>query len=406
MARSRLSVRDEVKPLVLIAAIAAGIGANRLADGRLTGMSWVADIAIFAVMFAVMAFVEVKDVAVAFRKVKPTALALVTNFVITPAFAWALGWVILRHYPDLWAGVILYTLTPCIGWYLIFTDQAKGDVPWGVSLLPWNLVLQIVLLPVYLWILVGKVVPVSAATLLASVGLYLVAPFALAYAVRLALIRLRGREWAYGPYKRVIGEVKLWALAALIVAIFAFQPSFGGLGLARIALIIAATIVFFTGLFLLSLTVGRRFRLGYPDTATLVFTTTARNSESVIGVAAVAFAGHPLVLVAILLGPIVELPALLGLSRLMLTLRTRLRWPIEPQPGGAQPAGAAAPAGAGKTAASVGGKDPGPAVATVRAGHHPPGAVPGPAAGLPPPGPRSVPAGAQPDQEDEHEQAR
>lgn len=147
MARQHLSVRDEVKPLILIAAIAAGIGANRLAAGRLTHLDWITDAAIFAVMFAVMAFVEVKDVAVAFRKVKPTVLALVTNFVITPAFAWALGWLILRHYPDLWAGVILYTLTPCIGWYLIFTDQAKGDVAWGVSLLPWNLVLQIALLP-------------------------------------------------------------------------------------------------------------------------------------------------------------------------------------------------------------------------------------------------------------------
>lgn len=118
-----------------------------------------------------------------------------------------------------------------------------------MSLLPWNLVLQIALLPVYLWLLVGKVVPVSAGTLLASVGVYLIAPFALGYAVRVLLIRSKGREWAYGPYKQAIGEVKLWALAALIIAIFAFQPSFGGLGLARIALIIAATIIFFAGLF-------------------------------------------------------------------------------------------------------------------------------------------------------------
>ncbi len=333
MAGRRLSVRDEVKPFILVAAVVVGIMANGLAAGRLVGLSWVSDIAIFAVMFAVMAFVEVKEVTVAFRKVKPTALALATNFVFTPAFAWALGWVILRQYPDLWAGVILYTLTPCIGWYLIFTDLAQGDVAWGVSLLPWNLVLQIVLLPLYLWLLVGKVVPVSTGTLLMSVGVYLLAPFAIAYGVRLLLIKARGRAWTYGPYKRAIGEVKMWALAALVIAIFSFQPSFSGLGLGRIALIILATIVFFTGLFLLSLIVGRRFRLGYADTATLVFTTTARNSESVIGVAAVAFAGHPLVLVAILIGPVIELPALLGLSRVMLALRTRLRWPPAlPQP--------------------------------------------------------------------------
>lgn len=168
MAAGRLTVRDEVKPYVLIAAIVIGIVLNGLVNGRLVSWQWVSDIAIFMVMFAVMALVEVKDVAVAFRKVKPTALALVTNFVFTPLFAWGLGWLILRQYPSLWAGVILYTLTPCIGWYLIFTDLVQGDVPWGVSLLPWNLVLQILLLPLYMWLLVGKAIPTSAATFTGS----------------------------------------------------------------------------------------------------------------------------------------------------------------------------------------------------------------------------------------------
>jgi ACR3 family arsenite transporter len=327
---TRLAVKDEAKPLILIAAIVAGIGLNRVADGRLSDLSWVTNTGLFLVMFAVMAFVEVTDIGRASTKVKPTALALATNFVITPLFAWSLGWLILRHHPDLWAGVILYTLTPCIGWYLIFTDLAGGDVPWGVALLPWNLVLQIGLLPVYLWLLVGKVVPVDALTLFRSVGLYLLAPFALAYAVRTFLIRVRGREWTYGPYKRAMGEVKLWALVVLIAGIFASQQSLGAGDLGRIGLIIAATSLFFVGLFALSLSVGRAFRLGYADTATLVFTTTARNSESVVGVAATAFAGHPLVLVAILVGPIVELPALLVLSRVMVRLRERLSWPGSP----------------------------------------------------------------------------
>ena len=231
-------------------------------------------------------------------------------------------------------------LTPCIGWYLIFTDLAGGDVAWGVSLLPWNLVLQIVLLPVYLWLLVGKVVPIAVGTLLGSVFLYLVAPLGLAYLVRLFLVRRKGRAWTYGPYKRAIGELKMWALALLVVAIFAFQPSFSNLGLVQIGLIIAVITAFFVGLFLLSLAVGRVTHLGYADTATLVFTTTARNSESVVGVAATAFAGHPLVLVAILVGPIVELPALLALSRLMRALGERLRWPVP------TPAALLAPAGA------------------------------------------------------------
>ena len=326
-ASSQLSTRDETKPFVLIVAVLVGVVANRLVDGRLTDLAWISNVGLFAVMFAVMAFVEIRDVGVAFRKIRPTALALLSNFVVVPAFACVLGMFILHGYPDLWAGVILYTLTPCIGWYLIFTDLADGDVAWGVSLMPWNLVLQIVLLPFYLWLLVGKVVPVAAVTLFASVGLYLLAPLTLAYAARILLTRTKGRAWTYGPYKSAIGEVKMWALAVLVVAIFAFQPSFTGLGLARIGLIIGVISLFFVGIFALSLTVGRSTRLSYADTAALVFTTTARNSESVIGVAAVAFAGHPLVLVAILVGPVIELPALLGLTRLMRYLHHQWSWP-------------------------------------------------------------------------------
>ena len=325
--RSKLSTRDGSKPFVLIGAVVVGIVANRVVDGRLADLAWISNLGLFVVMFAVMAFVEFTDLGVAFRKVRPTVLAILTNFVVVPAFAWGLGMLMLRGYPDLWAGVILYTLTPCIGWYLIFTDLADGDVPWGVSLMPWNLALQIVLLPFYLWLLVGKVVPVDVGTLFTSVGLYLLAPLALGYVVRTLLTRFKGRAWTYGPYKSAIGEIKMWALAVLVVAIFAFQSSFTGLGLARIGLIIAVISLFFIGIFALSLAVGRATNLGYADTATLVFTTTARNSEMVIGVAAVAFADHPLVLVAILVGPVIELPALVGLAQLMRHLHHRWSWP-------------------------------------------------------------------------------
>lgn len=76
-----------------------------------------------------------------------------------------MGWLILKNYPDFWVGAILYTLTPCIGWYLIFTDTAKGDVPWGIALLPWNIILQVLLMPLYLYILVGRVIPVDISAL-------------------------------------------------------------------------------------------------------------------------------------------------------------------------------------------------------------------------------------------------
>jgi ACR3 family arsenite transporter len=132
---SRLSVRDQAKPLILIASVAAGLILNRLTGG-LSSLIYVVQIGVFLVIFAVMLPVEIEQLSGAFRKVKPTLLALAVNFLFIPAFAWTLGWLFLRGQPDVWARVILYTLTPCIGWYLIFIDLAEGDVPWGMALLP------------------------------------------------------------------------------------------------------------------------------------------------------------------------------------------------------------------------------------------------------------------------------
>ena len=116
-----------------------------------------------------------------------------------------------------------------------------------------------------------------------------------------------------------------------VAVIFTTQPRLENAQLRQVGLIIATITLFFVGLFILALTIGRVFKLGYPDTTTMVFEVTARNSESVIGIAAVVFAARPLVTLAILIGPVIELPALLVLTKIMLQLRTRWAWPSPAQ---------------------------------------------------------------------------
>ncbi|MDR7519996.1 MAG: arsenic resistance protein [Armatimonadota bacterium] len=337
----RLSVRDEAKPLILIAAILVGIVLNRLLGAGAEWLIRVVEIGVFLVIFAVMLPVEITEVSHAFRKVKPTALALFVNFLFIPFFAWSLGWLFLRQHPDVWAGVILYTLTPCIGWYLIFIDLAQGDVPWGMALLPWNITLQVALMPLYLYLLVGKVLPLDLWALARSVVLYLFLPFALAHVLQRSIIARRGRGDFFGPVKRFMDEVKLWSLVLVIVAMFASQRALGVEDLGRVTLIIGVIAVFFLALFTIALTLGRLAGLPYEETATLAFTTTARNSEAVIGVAVSAFPGHPLVYLAVILGLIVELPMLLVVSRILLALKGRVWQPVRPTtsvtaPGGGQ----------------------------------------------------------------------
>lgn len=261
--RLRIGRQDRDKPFILMGAIVAGLSLNRwLADG-IPALHWVVEIGVFVVILAVMLPVKVADVARAFRKVKPTVLALAINFLFTPAFAWAVGWVFLRPHPDLWAGVILYTLTPCIGWYLIFIDLAEGDLPWGIALLPLNITLQVILLPAYLYLLVGRIVPVELAVLARSAVLFLILPFALSALLQRWVIARRGREFFLGPVKRRAGQVKLWALVLVIVAMFASQRALGMVDLSLVLLIIAVITLFFVALFALGAGVHRRAGTGH-----------------------------------------------------------------------------------------------------------------------------------------------
>ena len=321
---ARLSTNDKEKPFILIGAVIVGIFLQRLIGKALPGLIYLTEIGVFFVILAVMLPVEIKDVEKAFKKVKPTIIALLVNFILIPAFSWIMGWLILKNYPDFWIGAILYTLTPCIGWYLIFTDIAKGDVAWGISLLPWNIILQVVLMPFYLYILVGRIIPIDMLTLARSIGLFLVVPFIFGYTIQKAVIKKKGRDYFFGPFKSTTGEIKLWALVIVILSMFVSQRSLNISDIHRVGLLVVFLITFFLVLFILAIIVGKYFKLGYEDTVTLSFTTTARNSEAIIGVAVAAFPGHPLVYFAIILGPVIELPILLIISRIMLGIKEML----------------------------------------------------------------------------------
>lgn len=321
---ARLSTKDKEKPFILIGAAVLGVIIQNILNTDLPWMTYVVEIGVFFVILAVMLPVEIKDVGSAFKKVKPTTIVIIVNFIVIPLFSWSMGWLILKNYPDFWVGAILYTLTPCIGWYLIFTDIAKGDVAWGISLLPWNITLQIILMPLYLYFLIGKVIPVDFSALIRSVLLFLVAPFVLGFIIQKYIIKKKGKDYFFNNFKSALGEVKLWALVVVILSMFISQKSLTLSEMNKVGLLVIFLIIFFFVLFLLAVLIGKIFNLGYADTVTMAFTTTARNSEVVIGVAVAAFPGHPLVYMAIILGPIVELPLLLIIAKIIMQFRNFL----------------------------------------------------------------------------------
>lgn len=314
---------DRIQPLLLLSAIGVGLALAKVAPTLAARLAPVVTAGVFLVIYFVMLGVSPRGIMRAFTRWKPTLLAIGINFLITPSIAWMLGYLFLRNDPDIWVGLILYLVTPCIGWYLVFAELAKGDVELGVGLLFWNVVLQIVLLPVYMALLAGTVVHIEITEMLRSVSIFLMLPMTLAAATRWGLGRFAipvevATEKVRLPY------VKTITLMVVIAAMFASQGTvlFGNPSV--VLKMILPGLAFFAIAFSMATGAAQLFHLNYPEFALLVFTTSARNSEASLAVAVTAFAS-PLVPLTVVIGPSIELPVLILFLRLVLSIQ-KAKW--------------------------------------------------------------------------------
>ncbi|GHD22995.1 arsenic resistance protein [Nocardiopsis kunsanensis] len=242
---------------------------------------------------------------------------LVLNFVLTPALAWALGAGLLGGEPDLRIGLLLLLVTPCTDWYLVFTAVARGHTGIAAALLPVNLVLQLVLLPVYVLLLGGEAAMVDAATLAESVLLVLVVPLVIALVLRRASARFKGEEWRARLVIAPAGTLVLPLLYVAVFAMFAWQARTVLDHAADLLALLPPLAVFFVVLPSLAVALSRILRLPAAQKVTLTMTTTARNSPVALAIAVAAFPDRPLIAVALVAGPLLELPVLALLAQLV-----------------------------------------------------------------------------------------
>ncbi|MCA1958791.1 MAG: hypothetical protein LDL14_09740 [Nitrospira sp.] len=316
-----LGLLDRIQPFLLLGSIAVGISLAKAMPSFAAQLAPLVTAGVFLVIYFIMLGVRTRGVMHAFARWKPTVLAIGINFLITPLIAWVLGYLFLQDDPDIWVGLILYLVTPCIGWYLVFTELAKGDVELGVSLLFWNVVLQIVLLPVYMTLLAGTVIHIEITDILRSVITFLVLPLALAGVTRWLLdrsaisVEVASRRIAL-PYLKAI------TLMVVIAAMFASQGAVLFENPSVVLKMILPGGAFFVIALLMAIVAARLFRLTYPEFALLAFTTTARNSEASLAVAVTAFAS-PLVALTVVIGPSIELPVLILFLHIVLSMQQK-----------------------------------------------------------------------------------
>lgn len=323
-----MSTSEKFQSVFVALAAALGLGAGLLWPvGETTG-----HLVLPALMLMLVAvFVQVDAAQVRqVRSARAVVVAsLVLNFVFTPLLAWALGAGLLGGSPDLRIGLLLLLVTPCTDWYLMFTGLARGHMGVAAAVLPVNLLLQLLLLPVYVLLLGGEAAMVDTATLVEAVLLVLVVPLVVAVSARWAARRWKGDRWQDERLVSVASASVLPLLYLAVFAMFAWQARTVTAHLGDLAALLPPLALFFVLVPLVATGAGRALRLPADQRVTLTMTSVARNSPVALAIAVAAFPDRPLIAVALVVGPLVELPVLAVLSQLV-----RVR---EPRPGAFHP---------------------------------------------------------------------
>lgn len=270
---------------------------------------------LMTMLFGLFLSLDLKKLRSSFLNLKFSVSNIIINFIWTPIFAYILGSIFLSQELALWIGFVMLMVTPCTDWYLVFTGVAKGNVSLSTAILPVNLILQVVLLPIYLMIFFGETGNIELASIVESILLVLVVPFVLALLAK-KVILYKNNPLTGSIHFFTKSQVIFLALA--VVAMFASEGKNLTDNPNIIYILLIPVLVFFTVTFVLAQLVSRILTFNYEDKVSLTMTTMARNSPISLAIAVAAFPEQPLIALSLIIGPLIELPVLVIAAQLLL----------------------------------------------------------------------------------------